>query len=241
MVKFLTTTNTSAKIVKIIKQANKELTLITPYIKLAQTFYDRLIEADNRKVNIRLVYGKKERLKQEDFDKIKKLKHVGLYFCENLHAKCYFNENLMVLTSMNLLEFSQTNNREMGVQIKREDDEDKELFQNAKEEADFIIQASKIQIDPFNSKSREEKKKDPDIVLNAEEQKLYKHLKSFRFKASEKEKIPAYMVFHNTHLKNIASQQPKTKEEFLNIKGISTKKYEKYGEDVLKIVNEFKS
>ena len=49
------------------------------------------------------------------------------------------------------------------------------------------------------------------------------------------------MVFHDTHLKNIASQQPKTKEEFLNIKGIAIKKYEKYGEDVLKIVNDFLS
>ena len=238
MVKFLTTTNTSAKIVKIIKQAKKELTLITPYIKLAQTFYDRLIEADKRNVNIRLVYGKKE--KQEDLEKIKKLKHLGLYFCENLHAKCYFNENLMVITSMNLLEFSQTNNREMGVQIKREDEEDKELFHNAIEEADLILEASKIKIDRLNSKSKEEKK-EPDIVLDAEEQKLYKLLKSFRYKVTEKEKIPAYMVFHDTDLKNIASQQPKTKEELLNIKGIAIKKYEKYGEDVLKIVNEFKS
>jgi len=238
MVKFLTTTDTSAKIVKIIKQAKKELTLITPYIKLAQTIYDRLIEADKRNVNIRLVYGKKE--KQEDLEKIKKLKHLGLYFLENVHAKCYFNENLMVITSMNLHAFSQTTNREMGVQIKREDKEDKELFHNAKEEAYFIIEASKIIIDTLNSKSKEEKK-EPDVILDAEEQKLYKLLKSFRYKVTEKEKIPAYMVFHDTDLKNIASQQPKTKEELLNIKGIAIKKYEKYGEDVLKIVNEFKS
>ena len=47
-------------------------------------------------------------------------------------------------------------------------------------------------------------------------------------------------MFHDTELKNIASQRPKTKEELLNIKGIAIKKYEKYGEDVLKIVNEFK-
>jgi len=238
MVKFLTTTNTSAKIVKIIKQAKKELTLITPYIKLAQTFYDRLIEADKRNVNIRLVYGKEE--KQEDLEKIKKLKHLGLYFCKNLHAKCYFNENLMVITSMNLLEFSQTNNREMGVQIKREDEGDEELFHNAIEEANLIFDASQIKIDRLNLKSKEEKK-EPDIVLDAEEQKLYKLLRSFRYKVTEKEKIPAYMVFHDTDLKNIASQQPKTKEELLNIKGIAIKKYEKYGEDVLKIVDEFKS
>ena len=238
MVKFLTTTNTSAKIEKIIQQAKKEVTLITAYLKLAQTFYDRLIEADYRNVNIRLVYGKEEKLKKEDLEKIKKLKNLELRFCENLHAKCYFNENLMVLTSMNLHQFSQSNNREMGVLIKLEDKNDEELFLNAKKEADLIINAS-IKIDTLNSESRGEGK-ETKLELNAVEQKLYKGLKSFRFKTSEKEHLPAYMVFRDKELKNIAIQQPKTKEELLNIKGIAIKKYEKYGEEVLKIVNKFR-
>ena len=238
MVKFLTTTNTSAKIEKIIKQAEKEITLITAYLKLAQTFYDRLIEADERNVNIMLVYGKEEKLKQKDLEKIKKLKNLELRFCENLHAKCYFNENLMVLTSMNLHQFSQSNNREMGVLIKRGDKNDEELFRNAKEEANLIINAS-IKIDTLNSEGRDEEKA-AEMVLNAVEQKLYKGLRSFRYKTSEKEKVPAYMVFRDIELKNIAIQQPKTKEELLNIKGIAIKKYEKYGEIILKIVDEFR-
>jgi len=235
MVKFLTTTNTSAKIVKIIKQAKKEVTLITPYIRLAQTFYDRLIEADNRKVNINLVYGKKEKL--EDLEKIKKLKHLRLYFCKNLHAKCYFNEDLMVITSMNLLEFSLTNNREMGIQIKRDNEEDKEIFHNAIEEANLIIEASNPII-TLNSEIRNDEK-EPEIILNAADQKLYKRLKSFRYLVAQRENLPAYRVFHDTELKNIARQRPKTKEELLKIKGIAIKKYEKFGERVLKIVNEF--
>lgn len=239
MVKFLTTTNTSAKIEKIIQHAEKEVTLITAYLKLTQTFYDRLIEADKRKVNIRLVYGKEEKLKREDLEKIKNLKHLELRFCENLHAKCYFNENLMVLTSMNLHQFSQSNNREMGVLIKREDKNDEELFCNAKKEAELIINAS-IKIDTLNSEGRGEEK-EAEIELNAVEQKLYKSLRSFRFKASEKEKIPAYMVFRDIELKNISIQQPKTKEELLNIKGIAIKKYEKYGVEVLKIVDKFRN
>lgn len=235
MVKFLTTSNTSAKIVKIIQEADKELTLITPYIRLAQIFYDRLREADDRKVNIRLIYGKKEKLKQEELEKISKLEHLELHFSKNLHAKCYYNENLMVLTSMNLLEYSQTNNREMGVLIKREDEFDEEIFDNVKEEAELIIKYSI----PLNPKKRKEVKK-VEIKLDAIEQKLYKSLRSYRFIASEKEKIPAYMVFRDIELVNIVRHQPKTKEELLNIKGIAVKKYEKYGEDVLKIVNDFK-
>ncbi len=238
MVKFLTTLESLPKIERIIRQAKHELTLITPYLKLTQIFQDRLIEAANRNVNIKFIYGKKEELNSEDLDKIKKLKHLGLYFCKNLHAKCYFNEDLMVLTSMNLHEFSQANNREMGVFIKLE--EDPELFNNAKTEAISIIEASEIKIDTLKSESKTDEKK-PKIVLNAEEQKLFTLLRSFRLKISEKEKVPAFRVFHDTELKNIARQRPKTKEELLNIKGIANKKYEKYGVDILKIVNDFKS
>jgi len=233
MAKFLTTSQITAEIVEIIKQAEGELTLITPYLKLAQIFYDRLIEADNRNVDIKLIYGKKE-INPGDLEQIKKLKHLGLYFCKNLHAKCYFNENLMVITSMNLLEFSQTNNREMGVQIKLEEG-DKELFYQAKQEADYIIKSSIVKIDTINLEKNE-----PDIILNEEEQKLFSLLKSFRTKASEKENVAAFRVFHNRELMQIAQQRPKTKGALLNIKGIAAKKYEKYGEDLLKIVNEFK-
>jgi phosphatidylserine/phosphatidylglycerophosphate/cardiolipin synthase-like enzyme len=139
MAKFLTTLETSAKIEKIIRQAKEELTLITPYLKLTQIFYDRLIEANDRNVKIKLIYGKEE-LNSKDLELLKGLDNLELYFCENLHAKCYLNENLMVITSMNLHEFSQANNREMGVQIKLE--EDTELFNNAKKEASYIIKAS---------------------------------------------------------------------------------------------------
>ena len=139
MAKFLTTLETSAKIEKIIRQAEEELTLITPYLKLTQIFQDRLIDAGNRNVKIKLIYGKEE-LNPEDLENLKELKNLELYYCENLHAKCYFNENLMVISSMNLHEFSQTNNREMGVQIKLE--EDPELFKDAKDEAISIIKAS---------------------------------------------------------------------------------------------------
>jgi phosphatidylserine/phosphatidylglycerophosphate/cardiolipin synthase-like enzyme len=139
MTKFLTTLETSAKIEKIIRQAKEELTLITPYLKLTQIFHDRLVDAGSRNIKIKLIYGKEE-LNPEDLERLNELKNLELYFCENLHAKCYFNENLMVISSMNLHEFSQTNNREMGVQIKLE--EDAALFNDAKNEAISIIKAS---------------------------------------------------------------------------------------------------
>lgn len=139
MAKFLTTLETSARIERIIRTAKKELTLITPYLKLTQIFFERLKDADTRGVKLKLIYGKEE-LDTNELRRLKELQDLELYFCENLHAKCYFNEDLMVITSLNLHEFSQTNNREMGVIIKRE--KDSELFNEGVLESSSIIQAS---------------------------------------------------------------------------------------------------
>lgn len=65
---------------------------------------------------------------------------MQLFFCENLHAKCYFNEEMMVITSLNLYEYSIKNNREMGVLIKKE--KDPNLYRDAVKEVNSIIQDS---------------------------------------------------------------------------------------------------
>ena len=139
MAKFLTTLETSARIEKIIREAKNELTLITPYLKLNKIFLDRLKDADSRNIKITLIY-RKEELNPEEMEHLKELCNLQLYFCENLHAKCYFNEDLMVITSLNLHQFSQSNNRKMGVLIKRE--EDKILYLDAIKETDSILKSS---------------------------------------------------------------------------------------------------
>lgn len=61
-------------------------------------------------------------------------------FCKNLHAKCYLNEETCIITSLNLYEFSQVNNNEMGVLLTRADDAT--VYREAYEEALRIIRIS---------------------------------------------------------------------------------------------------
>ena len=69
--------------------------------------------------------------------------HGGVRFCENLHAKCYLNETAAIITSMNLYEFSQVNNNEMGILVDRLTDT--ECFVEAEKEAQRIVRISVIQ------------------------------------------------------------------------------------------------
>ncbi len=100
---------------------------------------DRLSDANGRGIKILVIYGK-DQLKPGEKDQLLKLKNLSLLFCENLHAKCYFNEDNMVITSMNMYEFSEKNNREMGLLINRASDS--EAFSNAVKEIQSIQQAS---------------------------------------------------------------------------------------------------
>jgi hypothetical protein len=121
MAKFLTTVGNSFYIEQIILNAEKNLTLVTPYLNLSKNLIDRLADADKENIIITVIYGKSE-LKLKEKKKIESLKNLELFFCENLHAKCYHNEKSLIITSMNLYEFSERNNREMGILIEKNSD-----------------------------------------------------------------------------------------------------------------------
>jgi phosphatidylserine/phosphatidylglycerophosphate/cardiolipin synthase-like enzyme len=141
MAEFLTTNGTSYRIETIIIEAKRKLVLVSPYLQLSKTFFERLKDAANRNVKINIIYGKDE-LKPNEKNSLAELKNLELFYFENLHAKCYFNENDMVITSMNMYEFSEKNNREMGVHITKKMDYD--LFEKATNETLSIIQSSEI-------------------------------------------------------------------------------------------------
>lgn len=56
------------------------------------------------------------------------LRFVILKYDEVILAKCYLNDKQMIITYLNLYEFSMVNNKEMGVFIDLEDESDKELY-----------------------------------------------------------------------------------------------------------------
>ena len=121
MAEFLTRLDIVDDLHRIIKEAEKELILISPYIK-ADKDTKELLRETKRSTTINVIYGKKKLpSKEEGF--LKDLS-ITTTFRENLHAKCYLNENEALLTSMNLYEFSQENNDEMGILVSREEDRD---------------------------------------------------------------------------------------------------------------------
>jgi len=139
MAKFLNTSATNYFLEELIKDAKDRLILISPFLKLNDRMKELLADKNRLKIDVRIVYGKSE-LQPEEINWLKELTYIRTSFCKNLHAKCYLNEELCIITSLNLYEFSQVNNNEMGVLIRRADDA--ELYKDAYEEAQRIIRIS---------------------------------------------------------------------------------------------------
>jgi hypothetical protein len=139
MAKFLTTSGVSHEVENIVKEAKKKLVLISPYIQINKMLLERLKIASAKGVQITFIYGKTE-LNLIEKKQLESIENLKLYFYPNLHAKCYFNEKLMVITSMNLYAFSEKNNREMGILINKVDDI--EVFNDAVEEALSIVKSA---------------------------------------------------------------------------------------------------
>jgi phosphatidylserine/phosphatidylglycerophosphate/cardiolipin synthase-like enzyme len=139
MAKFLNTSATNYFLEELIKSAKDRLILIRPFLRINQRIRELLEDKNRLKIDVRVVYGKSE-LQPEEISWLRELTYVRTSFCQNLHAKCYLNEESCIITSLNLYEFSQVNNNEMGVFISRSNDPD--LYRDAYEEAQRIIRTS---------------------------------------------------------------------------------------------------
>jgi superfamily II DNA helicase RecQ len=70
------------------------------------------------------------------------------------------------------------------------------------------------------------------------DQALLSKLKSWRLARSRLDKLPPYIIAHNTTLEAIATAtQPLSEQQLLAIPGFSVRKLEKYGSEVLAIVS----
>jgi phosphatidylserine/phosphatidylglycerophosphate/cardiolipin synthase-like enzyme len=141
MAKYLRTSGISAEVEELIREARERLYIISPYLKLSDNIKELLNDKEKDKHEVRIIFGKQE-LNPSEMSYLQNLKYVRLYFSKNLHAKCYLNEKKMIITSMNLYEFSQVHNREMGILIDRENESDKKIYEDAWKDIESILNNS---------------------------------------------------------------------------------------------------
>jgi ATP-dependent DNA helicase RecQ len=72
------------------------------------------------------------------------------------------------------------------------------------------------------------------------DEELWQRLRAWRREQAQAQEVPPYVIFHDTTLRRIAALRPANLDELASIKGIGPSKLEKYGREVLSIVNDVK-
>jgi phosphatidylserine/phosphatidylglycerophosphate/cardiolipin synthase-like enzyme len=139
MVKFLNSSGISYHLENLIKNSKDKLFLVSPYLKFNAKIKQLLDDRNRLKIDIRIIYGKVD-LQTDESKWLKSMDSIKVLFCNNLHAKCYINEKEAIVTSMNLYDYSQQNNNEMGIYVAKQDDP--KVYQDIYEEVYSLIRIS---------------------------------------------------------------------------------------------------
>ncbi|MGI8910408.1 MAG: RecQ family ATP-dependent DNA helicase [Rubrobacteraceae bacterium] len=73
-------------------------------------------------------------------------------------------------------------------------------------------------------------------VAGEVDEELLQRLKTWRSAQAGEQRVPAYVVLHNSHLEEISARQPRNIHELGNIKGIGLRRAARYGEEILALV-----
>ncbi len=108
-------------LIDIINNADKEILLISPYIKLNIPLKQALLKHKSKNdFRLTVVYGKNEEdnrssLSDGDLNFFKDFSNVTIKYHKRLHAKLYANDFDTLITSMNLHSYSMNENIEVGI------------------------------------------------------------------------------------------------------------------------------
>lgn len=144
----------NARLDDIIERAEQSLLLVSPYIRLHHRFADAIKKLrDYPKIEVWVCFGKAKGSYASSFhpdaiELLKSLPNISIRYDERLHAKFYGNENAALITSMNLYDFSQDNNIEVGVFASKEEGRvGRDMWQQAHDLFNDIVKNAKTVFD----------------------------------------------------------------------------------------------
>ena len=88
-----------------------------------------------------------------------------------------------------------------------------------------------------HKKDEKASKQEIENSLSDTDKKLLKELKKWRYKTAKSVSIPAFCILHDRMLYDIIERKPQFEKELEEINGIGKQKIEKYGSDIIKIIN----
>jgi len=86
------------------------------------------------------------------------------------------------------------------------------------------------------SSSRTGERADPTAGMSAREKARWDRLRAWRAETAKSDGVPAYVIFHDATLAEIARSDPDTVDDLRHIPGIGVRKLERFGDELLDVV-----
>ncbi len=97
-----------------------------------------------------------------------------------------------------------------------------------------------VKFEPFDSKSIHTKQKESKLKEGEKaKDKLFNELRMIRKKISDELNVPAYTIFSDVSLSEMAIKQPINRFQMMNIPGMSEQKYHRYGDDFINAILDY--
>lgn len=78
-----------------------------------------------------------------------------------------------------------------------------------------------------------------DVPQDIQHPRLFKILRAWRAEKARELSVPAYIVFSQRALISMTNMQPQTETEFKKLPGVGKVVYERYGKELLELINEY--
>ena len=240
MAKYLDTSHISSELMELLKEAKEKIILVTFSVQVNTQIQERL--KTKSKIGtlseITLIYGN-TKPKKSELQWMSEIDDLKVWKKKNLHAKCYINEKKAIICSMNLYDYSQTTNVEMGFLITKEEDPEAykkmmedidDLKVNGTREKPWLVEDSPITEKQAKTEIKTEKKNKSQLSYS---QQIKKHLLEFlRSVMSSHFKQSANSILPNQAIIEIVSKRNLTKSHLKQILK-SDKKVKQIGNEIL--------
>tara|TARA_B110000879_G_C11102679_1_gene483840 strand:+ start:85 stop:1281 length:1197 start_codon:yes stop_codon:yes gene_type:complete len=234
MAKYLDTSHISSELMELLKEAKEKIILVTFSVQVNTQIQERL--KTKSKIGtlseITLIYGN-TKPKKSELQWMSEIDDLKVWKKKNLHAKCYINEKKAIICSMNLYDYSQTTNIEMGFLITKEEDPEAykkmmedidDLKVNGTREKPWLVEDSPITEKQAKKEIKTEKKNKSQLSYSQQIKKqLLEFLRrdmSLHFKQSANSILPNQAIIEivskrnltKSHLKQILKSDKKVKQ-----------------------------
>src|ERR1700754_2092076 len=83
---------------------------------------------------------------------------------------------------------------------------------------------------------RTSERADPTVGMSARERARWDRLRAWRSETAKSDGVPAYVIFHDATLAEIARSEPESLEDLRQIPGMGARKLDRFGADLLEVV-----